>query len=136
MLRVRMIPLALLALSGCGSSAPEVAEQIPSAGTRATYSCSAGKSFEAAFAPEGADDAVAVRFQGREALLVRETTYAGLQYSDGDVTFWMKGDSALLQAGGGLVFTGCTRGPGLIEGVPTFPIDTQPVGPASPPPTN
>ncbi|MNK62773.1 Membrane-bound lysozyme inhibitor of C-type lysozyme precursor [compost metagenome] len=87
--------LAALMLTGCGS---EKSASQDEAATTYVYTCSDTR-FTARFEPEAA----VLTFPDRELRLPQVVSGSGARYSDGETTFWIKGESATLEIGGKLI---------------------------------
>ena len=94
--RLRLAPwapglLAALVLTGCQPEVPATQE----ATTTTVYTCSDIR-FTARFEPEAA----ILTLPDRELRLPQVRSGSGARYSDGETTFWIKGESATLEIGG------------------------------------
>ena len=89
-----MTALCLAAVAGCGrAGAPDPA--LPAGGT-AVYTCTD----EVRFSARVRGDSVTLAFPEGAVTLPQVRAASGAKYSAGDTTFWSRGSTAILEAGG------------------------------------
>lgn len=131
-MRHLLVLSAVSLLCACASDANDADSGLPMPGASMTYSCAQGQQFSVQMNDDG--DVANVTFGERQFELEKEETITGIQYSDGDVIFWSKGDAGMLKATGGTVLTACTMtslsGIAPLKPAPTTPVEAAPVEPA------
>ena len=70
-----------------------------------TFLCPDGQSIQARFEPE--DKFVSMRFSGQEVRLPHVISGSGARYSDGKITFWNKGNAAMIEIDDRIVVQNC-----------------------------
>lgn len=78
-----------------------------SATPRLIYQCEDGGIFQVEFAPRG--ESVLLILPGKRLHLPAAPAASGAKYSDGQNTFWTKGDEAILELDGKIRYRGCRR---------------------------
>jgi len=71
-----------------------------------TYTCDEGKSFMVEFYENV--DIVFLTISGRRFYLHRDPSASGTKYHDGNVTLWIKGQSAFVEIGGQTELKNCS----------------------------
>ncbi len=74
-----------------------------------TYICDDGRSFVAEFYEKA--DIVFLNTRGRTISLHRIPSTSGVKYTDGNTTFWIKGDTAFVETDGRIEFNNCSVKP-------------------------
>ena len=104
---------ALLGGAGAGmdviGTSPEPSEDTGAATDsdiiEATFVCPDGTSMDTVF--DNAADTVTVTLPDGTVTLPRAVSASGARYSDGTITFWNKGDEALVEVNGEIVYQNC-----------------------------
>jgi membrane-bound inhibitor of C-type lysozyme len=74
-----------------------------------TYKCDDGRGFVADFYEKA--DIVFLNTRGRTISLHRIPSTSGIKYTDGNTTFWIKGDTAFVETDGRIEFKNCSAKP-------------------------
>ncbi len=74
-----------------------------------TYKCDDERSFVAEFYEKA--DIVFLNTRGRTISLHRIPSTSGVKYTDGNTTFWIKGDTAFVETDGRIEFNNCSVKP-------------------------
>ena len=94
-----MFLLMLTTVFACSSGKPLFKSGI-------SYNCDEGRSFVAEFYENV--DIVFVITRGKTFYLHRMSSTSGIKYSDGNTTFWIKGDTAYVETDGRTEFKNCS----------------------------
>ncbi len=100
-----ILVITSLLLAACGGTAQPPATVAPENVIRATFVCPDGTSIEAVF--DNAADTVTVTLPDGTLTLPHVESGSGARYSDGTTTFWNKGDEALVEVDGQIVYESC-----------------------------
>ena len=84
------IVLALLILIGCSGKAAKDQDTDP-------YTCEDGTKFTASF--DNVQDNMTLTMDGKPRTLIHLISGSGTRYGDGQITYWGKGDTAMLIRG-------------------------------------
>ena len=103
-----LVLAVLIVAASCGFQEKTVlADEIMSAARRLIYQCEDGVTFLVEFAPGG--ESVLLILPGKRLHLPAVPAASGAKYSDGQNTFWTKGEEAFLELEGKIRYRGCRR---------------------------
>ena len=103
-----LVLAVFIVAAACGfQKETDHADKNQGAAPRLIYQCEDGGTFLVEFAPRG--ESVLVILPGKRLHLPAVPAASGARYSDGQNTFWTKGDEAILELDGKIRYRGCRR---------------------------